>query len=118
MEGKETDLPVSQKTFSNDFESFEVGDVSGNGDGNFNYLSQVCELSDFSLNLTPVCDADSGFVSQSANIPLVLYDDEDEPKTDDETPNFFFGLLNDSLMESLPATSQATLVTQSQSDSK
>ena len=123
MESEDIDLPVSQKSFCNDLDNNRVipcsVDETENADGDFNYLSQVCEPSDFTMNCTPADEKDSGFVSESGTIPLVPYDDEDDasPQTDDETPNFFFGLLDDSFTDDLAAPLQPVPATQSQSDS-
>lgn len=122
MESEDLDLPMSQKTFGNSFDC-ENGVVSSfenasGVEGDFDYVSQVCETSNFSLSSTPSLDNESRFVSQSATIPLVPYDDKDEPHTDEETPNFFFGLLDDSMSDKVPPPSQAVPATQTDDDAE
>ncbi len=122
MEGEDNDFPVSQKGSGEENVAKESKDAVLS-DGEFEYLSQVMDTTP-SLSSTQFTDSDSLFVSQSGLIPLVPYEDEDDdsdsggPKTDDETPNFFFGLLNDSLTDDLPDPTVAVPVTQSNADTQ
>ncbi len=119
MEGEETELPVSQKVLSAD-KVLETADETVLSDGEFDYLSQVCESLGFSVSSTEDVAVDSGFVSQTQSgvIPLVPYEDEDEPKTDEETSNFFFGLLDESWSDPVVAPTQAVLATQTDTDTQ
>ncbi len=120
MEGEEMELPVSQKVLACQ-DCVKEADETVLSDGEYDYLSQVCEPAQFSPSLTDDHKVDSGFISQSGVIPLVPYEDEDnqdEPKTDEETSNFFFGLLNDSWSDDPAPHSQAVPAMQSDSDTQ